>query len=155
MRKYTITLVLTVLVLSFFSTAVLAHEGMNMTYIKQLIDSGVSCSELSDEQLEESGEYYMEQMHPGEAHELMHKAMGIEEGTESHEKFHVNLAKTIYCGESNQGMMGGFGMMNFGMMNWGSGMMDGLSLAGINQILFTIALVLAILLMWKMYTKKK
>ena len=51
-----------------FSLAfVLAHE--NFTETKELIDSGVSCNKLTSSQLEEIGDYYMEQMHPGEAHE--------------------------------------------------------------------------------------
>src|SRR3989338_8448560 len=71
---------------------------------KQLVESGISCDNLSDEQLEAIGEYYMEQMHLGEAHEAMHKMMGIEEGTEYHEQVHVNMAKMMYCGENT--MMG-------------------------------------------------
>ena len=94
---------------------VFAHEH-NFAETKQLIDSGISCDKLSDEQLEAIGEYYMEQMHPGEAHELMDKMMGGED-SESLRKMHINMAKTIYCNES--GMMGSGEMM--GMMN----MMDG------------------------------
>src|SRR3989338_7951541 len=52
----------------------LAHGNFNET--KKLIDSEISCKELSDEQLEEIGDYYMEQMHPGESHELMDGMMG-------------------------------------------------------------------------------
>jgi uncharacterized membrane protein len=85
---------------------------------RKLVESKISCDELNDEQLELIGEYYMEQMHPGEAHEAMHEMMGMEEGTEYHEQVHVNMAKTMYCGEGS--MMGG-GMM--GMMGSG-GMMD-------------------------------
>ena len=80
---------------------------------KKLVDSGISCDKLTDEQLESIGEYYMEQMHPGEQHEAMHKMMGMEEGTEYHEQVHVNMARMMYCGEG--GMMGD-GMMNGGMM---------------------------------------
>ena len=86
---------------------------------KKLVDSGISCDKLTDEQLESIGEYYMEQMHPGEQHEAMHKMMGMEEGTEYHEQVHVNMARMMYCGEG--GMMGD-GMMNGGMM--GANMMD-------------------------------
>lgn len=82
---------------------------------KKLIESKIDCSKLTDEQLEAIGEYYMEQMHPGEAHELMHKMMGIEEGTEYHKQFHVNIARMIYCGDNNTGMMDS-GMMGGNMM---------------------------------------
>jgi hypothetical protein len=94
----------------------IAEEG------KKLVESNVDCDKLTDEQLETIGEYFMEQMHPGESHEAMHEMMGIEEGTEYHERFHVNIARMMYCGEN--GMMGG-GMMNMMMGNnmMGSGVM--------------------------------
>lgn len=66
-----------------------------------LINSQVNCEKLNDEQLEAVGEYLMEQMHPGESHEAMHKMMGMEEGTEYHKNFHINLAKRMYCGQSS------------------------------------------------------
>ncbi len=94
---------------------------------KGLIDSKVDCKSLSDSQLEIIGEYYMEQMHPGESHELMHRMMGLKEGSEDEEQFHINMAKAIYCGEANDIM--GAGMMGGGMMpmmmggNMGYGMM--------------------------------
>ena len=111
-----IGIVLMFIVLSNF---VLAHENFNET--KELIDSNISCSELSDEQLNEIGDYYMEQMHPGESHELMHEMMGGED-SETVKLMHINMAKNIYCGE-NVGMGGMMGMMSGGMM--GSGMMTG------------------------------
>lgn len=94
---------------------------------KKLVESGISCDKLTDEQLEAIGEYYMEQMHPGESHELMHKMMGLKEGSDAEEQFHINMAKTIYCSETNAfgfgGVMGG-GMMNMMMSNMmGYGMM--------------------------------
>jgi len=112
---------------------------------RELAESGISCDELSDGQLEAIGEYLMEQMHPGEAHEAMHEIMGMEEGTEYHERVHVDMAKMMYCGENvmmGSGMMGSCGMMGdmmgsgmigsggmMGMMSMkdnmmGSGMMD-------------------------------
>ena len=94
---------------------------------KSLIDSKTSCKSLSDSQLEIMGEYYMEQMHPGESHVLMHQMMGLKEGSEDEEQFHINMAKAIYCGEEN--VFGSGGMMSGGMMgmmmggNMGYGMM--------------------------------
>ena len=85
---------------------------------KSLIDSKIACDKLADNQLEIIGEYYMEQMHPGEAHNATHEVMGIEEGSAAEMQFHINLARTMYCGDS--GMMGSGSMM--GMMNM-SGMM--------------------------------
>lgn len=138
---------------------------------KSLIDSKADCKSLSDSQLEIIGEYLMEQMHPGESHELMHKMMGLKEGSETEEQFHINMAKAIYCGETNAfgsgGMMGG-GMMNMMMGgNMGYGMMGnygyGFGYWNFLNILYTILLIgliilvfLGIVKLWKdLFQKKK
>ena len=100
---------------------VFAHEH-NFNETKQLIDSGISCDKLTDEQLEAMGDYYMEQMHPGEAHEMMDQMMGGE-GSDSLKQMHIQMAKRLYCNEYVGGMMGSGGMM--GMMNMMGGNMMG------------------------------
>ena len=137
---------------------------------KSLIDSKVNCKSLSDSQLEIIGEYYMEQMHPGESHELMHKMMGIKEGSEAEKQFHINMAKTMYCNE-NTGMMGA-GMMGGGMMsmmmggNMDYGMMGnyryGFSYWNFLNVLYAILLIglivlvfLGIIKLWKDLFRKK
>jgi len=105
--KKIITLSLLFIVL--FSILATAQEEHDFTEAKKLIDSKISCDNLADEQLESIGDYYMEQMHPGEAHEYMDRMMGGE-GSESLKQVHINLAKRIYCNENVGGMMGG-GMM--------------------------------------------
>ena len=97
-----------------------AHEH-SFSETMQLIDSGIGCDKLTDEQLEAIGDYYMEQMHPGKAHEMMDKMMGGE-GSESLRQVHITMAKRIYCNEDVGGMTGSGGMM--GMM--GSGGMMGM-----------------------------
>ena len=99
----------------FFSFLVLAQEEHDFSKTKQLIDSGISCNELTNEQLEMIGDYYMEQMHPGEAHEYMDGMMGGD-GSESLKQVHINIAKRIYCNENVYGMMNGGNMMGGGMM---------------------------------------
>jgi len=140
-------------------SAVLAHSGHGDA--KQIVDSGIPCSELDDNELEEIGDYFMEQMHPGESHELMDEMMGGE-GSESLRQMHIAMARRIYCKENiavgygmmRTGMMGGgmMGMMNYGGM-MGSGYMSTGSagwwiwaiLASIFWIaLFAIAVLLAI-----------
>ncbi|MFH0714233.1 MAG: hypothetical protein V1847_00415 [Candidatus Diapherotrites archaeon] len=104
--------VLIVALLLIFSLAsAITEQEINET--KTLVNSGADCKSLSDSQLEIIGEYYMEQMHPGEAHELMHQMMELQEGSDAEKQFHINLARNLYCGESN-GIMG-FGSM-MGMM---------------------------------------
>ncbi len=91
---------------------VFAHEH-NFAETKDLIDSGISCDKLTEEQLESVGDYYMEQMHPGEAHEMMDKMMGGE-GSESLKQVHINMARRLYC---NDDIYIGYGMMGMDMMN--------------------------------------
>src|SRR3989338_3614375 len=118
MKKISIIVIFSMLLLSV--SLVSAHEH-NFAETKQLIDSGIGCDKLTDEQLESIGDYYMEQMHPGEAHEIMDNMMGGE-GSESLKQVHINMAKRLYCNENvyiGYGMMGSWGMTN--MM--GRGMM--------------------------------
>ena len=118
-----------ILIIGMLSISLVLANEENFTEIKQLIDSKISCDNLSDKQLESIGDYYMEQMHPGEAHELMHKMMGGED-SEFVKLMHINMAKSIYCGENTMmgggmmGMMGSGGMMNMMYGNMQSNMMD-------------------------------
>ena len=142
-----------------------AHEH-NFDETKQLIDSGISCDKLTDEQLEAMGEYYMEQMHPGEAHELMDEMMGGE-GSDSLKQMHIQMAKRLYCNEDVSGMMGSGGMVGLmplmmGNNMVGSGMMGNYpAYYGYNNfwnILWMVFLIGAIaLIIWLIYkfTKKR
>ena len=118
-----------ILLLSFGLAGAVTQQEINEA--KKLIDSKADCKSLSNSQLEIMGEYYMEQMHPGESHELMHQMMGLKEGSEAEEQFHINMAESIYCGETNA--FGSGGMMNMmmggnmmGGQNVQSGMMQGM-----------------------------
>ncbi|HLC97410.1 MAG TPA: SHOCT domain-containing protein [Candidatus Nanoarchaeia archaeon] len=97
-----------ILLLNF---GLVAAHGHNFAEIKQLLGLEVRCNELTEEQLEAIGDYYMEQMHPGEAHELMDEMMGGK-GSESLKQMHIQMAKKLYCKEDVGGMMGSGGMMN-------------------------------------------
>ena len=149
MRK-TILVIFAVLMLTL--NLVNAITQQEIKEAKGLIDSKVDCKSLSDAQLEIIGEYEMELMHSGDSHEAMHKMMGLKEGSEPEKQFHINMAKTIYCGESG-GMMGG-GMMNMmmggNMMNYG--MMGnygyGFGYWSFVNILYTILLIGLIILVY-------
>ena len=94
----------------------------------------------------------MEQMHPGEAHELMDEMMGGE-GSESLRTVHINMAKTIYCNEnvSSYGMMGG-NMMSMMYGGYGSGMMGNSNFGYWNflNILYLILLIgiIVLIILW-------
>ena len=109
--KKIISLSILFLVLSLRISSVIAVSQDELNQAKTLIDSNISCNKLSNEQFEIIGEYYMEQMMPGEAHERAHQMMGLTEGSEAEEQFHINMAKRIYCGENV-----GSSMMEGGMM---------------------------------------
>jgi putative membrane protein len=123
-----------------FAAGVTAHEH-DFEEAGKLIESKILCNELTYEQLESIGDYYMEQMHPGGAHEIMDEMMGGE-GSEGLLLMHIGLAQSFYCGNSeampasmmnlmvgggDSTMMQGFGMMGngnyggwlwFGMLYW-------------------------------------
>ena len=117
---------------------------------KSLIETKADCKDLSDSQLEIIGEYYMEQMHPGEAHELMHKMMGLEEGSEAEKQVHINMARRLYCNE-NFGGIGSGGMG--GMMRYGHGYQTSWDIFSL--LLWTSVIVLIIWLAYKYTTEKK
>ena len=158
MKKIFTILIFGMLLLSV--SLVFAHEH-DFNETKQIINSGISCDKLTDEQLESIGDYYMEQMHPGEAHKMMDQMMGGE-GSESLRQVQINMAKRLYCNEDIGGMMGG-GMMNMMVGNnmMGSGMMGNYpAYYGYNNfwnVLWMVFLIGAIaLIVWLIYkfTKK-
>ncbi|HZX44687.1 MAG TPA: SHOCT domain-containing protein [Candidatus Nanoarchaeia archaeon] len=107
---------------------------------KASIDSRIACDKLTDEQLEKIGEYYMEQMMPGRAHEIADEMMGLVEGSAAEEQFHINLARRSYCGQ------------NIGMMGWGMmGNYPTYAYYGLGSI-FSLILIGAIgLIIWLIY----
>lgn len=139
-----------------FSIGIVYSISDEFAEAKRIIDSKTPCSQLNENQLEIVGDYLMEQMHPGQAHELMDKMMGGE-GSESLKLMHIAMAERLYCedksdaanyGMMGYGMMGGFGRTNYGgMMNMmgnsfgGYGMMENY---GYWNFLNFLSLVLAI-----------
>ena len=85
------------IVLLLLAASVFAHDDFSQA--QALIKSNAPCSQLTDVQLEEMGDYFMEQMHPGELHAIMEDRMGGE-GSASLKLAHANLAKTFYCGDN-------------------------------------------------------
>ncbi len=93
----------------------------------------------------------MEQMHSGEAHEIMDQMMGGE-GSESLKQVHINMAKRLYCNENiyvSYGIMDSAGMMNMMGTNIMGGSFGGGSwwLWSIVGMLFWIALLVALILL--------
>ena len=128
MKKIMFVMVV-ILLLSFGLAGAVTQQEINEA--KKLIDSKADCKSLSNSQLEIMGEYYMEQMHPGESHELMHQMMGLKEGSEAEKQFHINMAKALYCGETNA--FGSGSMMGGGMMNMMTGGNMGYGMMGTNS----------------------
>ena len=147
MKRIVILLVLALLNLSL----VMAQEH-NFEDARQLIENKVSCSKLSNEQLETIGDYYMEQMHPGDAHDVMDLMMGGE-GSESLKQVHINIAKSFYCGENNamspamMNMMMGRGNRMMGN-DFGYGMMNSYSPFGWFGFGFIFMLIFWGLIIW-------
>jgi len=124
--------VILVLMFVLLIGGVMAHGEETFEEAEEIIIQKISCDELTENQLEVLGDYYMEQMHPGELHEIMDEKMGGE-GSESLRQAHINMALAFYCGEHDEfsgsmmdvmmgrtednsyGMMGSYGMYGF---NW-------------------------------------
>jgi hypothetical protein len=143
---------------------------------QKLVDSKASCNTLTYDQLEKIGDYYMEQMHPGAAHEMMDRMMGGD-GSESLRQVHINIAKRLYCNEdvyvgygvagTGRGMMGtsygsrgfsGPGMMGYGtstgygygMMGFGNSYFGGWGIADILLLILVIGLIVIVYLhIWR------
>lgn len=140
-----------------------AHAG-DFNETKKLIESGISCDNLTEDQLEEIGDYYMELMHPGEQHEIMDQMMGGE-GSTTLRQMHINMALRLYCGQNVGGMMGmmggynmmqnignvgGYSMMQEMMGNWSYGWWNFWSFLTIVLLIGLIVLVyLGIIKLWK------
>ncbi|MBI5622006.1 hypothetical protein HY933_04045 [Candidatus Falkowbacteria bacterium] len=120
MLKLILGLLAFILVLS--PVVALADSGEDFASAKALVDAKTPCSQLSNEQLETIGDYYMEQIHPGSQHQWMEQMMGGDD-SDNVALTHLVMAKQLYCGQNT-----GWGMMGGGMMNWGGG--SGLSRLG-------------------------
>ena len=154
--------IILILIFLFGASAVLAQESHDIEIEegRKLVESKISCDKLSNEQLEVIGEYYMEQMHPGKAHEVMDNMMGGE-GSESLKQVHINMARRLYCNDNiyiGYGMMGSGDMMGMMMNMMGGGMMGNYpanysygynSFIGILWLIFLIGVIA--LIIWVIY----
>ncbi len=113
-------LVIVVLLLSMGLVNAVSLDELNEA--KALMDSNISCNKLTNDQLEIIGEYYMEQTMPGQAHARAHEMMGLKEGSEAEELFHISVARRSYCGENvgmmREGLYNGYGMMGYYPRNY-------------------------------------
>ena len=114
MKKIFSLLAVVLLVLS--TSFVLAIEEETFVIAEGIIKQKTSCDALTGDQLEIIGDYFMEQMHPGEWHEIMDVR-----------QVHISIARSFYCGED--GIMSA-GMMNMMMGRTGFGMMNGVNNGG-------------------------
>jgi hypothetical protein len=135
------------------SLAVFAHGTDTFAEAEEIILQKTECDQLSEDQLEKIGDYYMEQMHPGEAHEAMDELMGGE-GSGTLSQMHIRMARAFYCGEHGEMssgmmsmMMGKFNNKNSGMMDGGGGMSGGMWIYGLLYIALA-AFVFGIIFWW-------
>lgn len=141
--------------------SVVAHSEDEFGAAEELIQQKISCSEITNDQLELIGDYYMEQMHPGGAHEQMDAFLGGE-GSDNLRQMHILLAKNFYCGD-HQGMTPAMMsmMMGRGMMGWSGRMMGGYGWSNFFLVVYVLLLIgvvvliaLLIIKLWKSMRKK-
>lgn len=126
----------------------------------------LDCAKVNDEDFERLGDAFMEDQHPGEAHEAMDRMMGGE-GSETLKQAHIQMGKN-YLGCSQDGWGMGMMPMMFGMQNntgggesnmmgfgsYGS-MMGGFGIVfAIFWIIILVDLVLLGFWLWKQIQKK-
>ena len=122
--KYVVYFVLMLLMVNVSNADEGHPEFSEIEQGEALVNAEIPCEDLSETQLEQIGDYVMEQMHPGEAHKIMDEKLGGH-GSESLKLAHINMAKMHYCRQfQGMGMMGNnFQQNTGGMMNmmWGTG----------------------------------
>ncbi len=92
----------------------------------------------------------MELMHPGEAHELMHKMMGGE-GSEAVRQMHIQMARSIYCNEPSTMMHGMMENWNYWYIWYAWWFLTLVFIIGLILIVY-----LAIIKLWRdLFVKKK
>lgn len=101
------------LVLAFLALvgSALAHEHSEMANLdaKYLVYSGEGCENFSKDELMVIGDYYMEQVHPGFAHKVVHSMLGGDDSETLH-NLHIHIAKVWHCMEPGNGITGWFEM---------------------------------------------
>ena len=141
------------ILLLFSFSLISAHGEETFSQAEEIIENKISCDDLTMEELEILGDYYMEQMHPGEQHEVMDEMMGGE-GSESLRQAHINMGLSFYCGEHDamsgeimDMMMGRTGMMGSGNM---MGNFGDYRTYGIFGLIFMILIIvtLVLLIIW-------
>lgn len=143
------------LLISLNFVFVSAHGEETFAEAEEIIMQKVSCDDLIEDQLEILGDYYMEQMHPGELHEIMDERMGGE-GSESLRLAHINMGLSFYCGEHDE-FSGSMMNTMTGRTGFQYSMMSGYqnnSFMWILNILLIIGLVLLIIYLVR-NTKRK
>lgn len=144
-----------VIIIALLVSFNLVHGEEDFAQAEKLIKQKIPCNELTNNQLEILGDYYMEQMHPGELHEIMDERMGGE-GSESLRQVHINMGKMFYCGEqgamptSMMNMMMGRGMNNFNMIGYYNTRNNTVNVLGmIIAVLILIILVFIIIVLMR------
>lgn len=113
-KQIYILVILSLVLVGIFSIAPVQAEDFSQA--QQIIAQNVPCNQLNSTQLSEIGDYYIEQIHPGEQHEYMDAMMGGE-GSQSLEQMHIAMAYRFYCeGDTDYSGYGMMGMM-FGYGN--------------------------------------
>jgi hypothetical protein len=113
---------LSIFAVLFVLGTVFAHGGGHEDFsdAEQLVNSGIDCSDLTDDQLEEVGDYIMEQMHPGDMHKRMDQMMGWGD-SDRLRQLHINMAQNHYCNEhetSSTNHMSYNLLSNMQFINW-------------------------------------
>ena len=129
-KKIYCSFVLSLAAMLFFNFALAAENELSLTDVLQKITSqqkvspiqDINCNDISDDDFEILGNAYMEQIHPGQQHELMDQMMGGE-GSVALRNTHILMGQRyLGCGlvYSSGGMMGMMGPVMMGIYSGGA-----------------------------------
>lgn len=151
-----------IVILLLLSIVVVADSDHgNFSEAKELLGQNIPYDQLTDDQFELLGDYFMD-LQTGDNHEFMDAMMGGE-GSESLRQMHINMGQRFYAQYTQTGESPsfntntGFGMMGGGMMgsnlggeyNMMSGYGFGMGLLGITYL--ALATFIFSLIFWHSY----
>ncbi len=164
MKKILLSGIILFLASALFFVFASAHGEDEFAEAEEIIKMKIPCENLSDEQLEILGDYYMEQLHPGELHEAMDERMGGE-GSDRLRQVHIAMGRAFYCGEHGavpssmmdmmvgRGMIGNNGMMGRYVYNYGYS--PGFWILLWIVVILLVALIILVILLLKSKSKFK
>ena len=159
MKKTTMFMVF-ILLVSFFTVSARAQmmdfssgqtgadDTAGKTIFTQLQNKQISCQDLTDDDFDKLGDYFMGDM-MGSAHDTMDTLMTQRLGDQGEQQMHIAMGKRLSGCDVNAAIPQGANYTS-NMMNWGGGNALGI----VTQLLIVVFLSSGIVYLWKQISHK-